>query len=437
MSDVIPVLLHSYESEQAVVGSMLIDPECIADVGGAVQSAEFYAEANGKIFRTILDMHAQGQAIDHMTVLAALGKHADDVGGLQYLVQLTNVTPTSATVRAHAEIVHDRYLRRRMARLGREMIALAQADNPLGETLAKAQVAMLQLSQAQDQKGAVHYGPAMLDIIEREYRERRNVARGGISSGISDVDAVLGGLHPGWLVILAARPKQGKTTFALQVALDAAKHDKTVLIFSLEMSVEEIILKTVFAEARVDAKRARLKVLPDSDWDRALEAVAKLSPLPVFIDDSARVKPTEMAARARRVKMQHGLDLVVIDYLQLMSLGGRQESRQAEVSEISRSIKQMARELDVPVIAVSQLNRSIEQRQDKEPQLSDLRESGSLEQDADVIAFLHRPKPEEQSTEFIVKGHRHGPIGKCTLQFDATRQRFYATSGRDDNELRR
>jgi len=437
---------HSIEAEQSVIGALLIDPETAEQVTEAVTAEDFYERRHRQIFQAISAMLGAGRAVDAITVSEWLQDHEQlaDVGGVQYLLMLANETPSAANVLAYARIVRERATLRDLIRVGREIAELAY--RPEGRQaqalLDEAESRVFHLAEGQQRAGEGFQQlkdalPAVIDRIETIARERKGVT--GLSTGFADLDEKTSGLHPGQLVIVAGRPSMGKTSFAMNIAEHVACIEgKPVAVFSMEMPTEEIVLRALSSRGRVDQHRLRNGSLGNDDWPRIAHAIGELGNAPLFADDSAALTPTDLRSRARRLKREHGLALIVVDYLQLMQVPGRGDNRVAEISEISRSLKALAKELSIPVIALSQLNRSLENRTEKRPQMSDLRESGAIEQDADLILFLYRDevyyKDKEEVkgiAEVIIGKQRNGPIGTVRMSFFGEYTRFenYAPSG--------
>ncbi|MBE7566520.1 MULTISPECIES: replicative DNA helicase [Acidithiobacillus] len=437
---------HSIEAEQSVIGALLIDPESADQVMEAVAAEDFYERRHRLIFQTISNMLNAGRVVDAVTVSETLQdhEHLADAGGVQYLLLLANETPSAANVLAYARIVRERATLRQLIRVGREIAELAY--RPDGREarmlLDEAESRVFQLAEGQQRagKGFVQLKealPAVIDRIEAVARDKKGVT--GLATGFADLDEKTSGLHPGQLVIVAGRPSMGKTSFAMNVAEHVAcVEGKNVLVFSMEMPTDEIVLRALSSRGRVDQHRLRNGTLGNDDWPRLAHAIGELGTAPLFADDSAALSPADLRSRARRLKREQGLDLIVVDYLQLMQVPGRGDNRVAEISEISRSLKALAKELSIPVIALSQLNRSLENRTEKRPQMSDLRESGAIEQDADLILFLYRDEVYNKDNEevkgiaeVIIGKQRNGPIGTVRMSFFGEYTRFenYAPTG--------
>ena len=420
---------HSLEGEQAVLGSMLIDPACVKDVMDKLRPADFYLRQNREIFETIYTMFSYAKPIDGITVCEEMQKAGlyDDNTTRSYLVQLMEITPTSANVMEYVEIVRNKALLRGVAQAASEITALVQEGvGEAGEILEAAEQKIYAIRRGQSAQDMVPLRQVLPDVLDRlsEMSESEDHLP-GLSTGLSAVDAKITGLNRSDLILLAARPGMGKTSFALNMALNVAKSSKkTVAVFSLEMSREQLAMRLLSSEALVENTRLKTGSLRETDWEKIAEAATVLNRLDVRIDDNPLLTVADMNAKCRRLD---DLALVVIDYLQLMtSAGGKSsggENRQQVVSDMSRMLKLMAKELDVPVICLSQLSRANEKRDDKRPMLSDLRESGSIEQDADIVLFLYRDdyynedSEKHNVAECIVAKNRHGETGKVELRW--------------------
>ena len=439
---------HSLEGEQAVLGSMLIDERCIKDVMDKLQPDDFYLRQNREIFDTIYSMFVYSKPIDGITVCEEMQKNGayDEQTTRSYLAQLMEITPTSANVMEYVEIVRDKSQMRRMAQAAAEITAMVQEG--MGEAhdmLEAAEQKIYAIRRGRSAQDMVPISTVLPDVLDHlnEMSEREGTKIAGLSTGLSAVDAKISGLNKSDLVLLAARPGMGKTSMALNVALSVAKDTKqTVAIFSLEMSKEQLATRLLSSEALVENTRLINGDLRETDWVKIADAASALSRTDIRIDDNPLLTVADMNAKCRRLD---NLGLVVIDYLQLMtSAGGKQahsgESRQQAVSDISRMLKIMAKELNVPVICLSQLSRANEKRDDKRPMLSDLRESGAIEQDADIVMFLFRedyysPDSEKRNiAECIVAKNRHGETGKVELRWMPEYTTFGTLETRYDDE---
>ncbi len=423
------------EAEQSVLGSMLLSKDAVGDVSEILRGTDFYKPANETIFDVILDLYAKGEPADPVTVAGELSRAGDlqRVGGAGYLHTLVSMVPTAANATYYAQIVRERSLLRSLVSAGTRIVQLgyAEAGGDVDGLLDSAQAEVMAISE---KRGGQDY-VSLNDISEQVLAELNDIASNkgklaGVPTGFADLDRLTQGFHPGQMIIVAARPGMGKSTIALDFCRQAAIHNQTTTaIFSLEMSRSEIAMRLLSAETGVWLQKMRSGEMNSQDWTQVSKRIGEISSAPLFIDDSPNMTMSEIRAKCRRLKQQHNLGLVVIDYLQLMSSGKAVESRQQEVSEFSRSIKLLAKELEVPVIAVAQLNRGVETRSDRRPMLSDLRESGSLEQDADVVMLLHRPEaydPDDRPGEadVIVAKHRNGPTDTITVVFQGAQARF-------------
>jgi replicative DNA helicase len=431
---------QNIEAEAAVLGAALLNKEAMDKVADLVLPPDFYRPDHQTIYRAILRLYEKNSPIDLVTLtneLEAL-KELDSVGGAAYLATLVNAVPTALHVTHYAEIVRQKAILRRILNAGQKISTLGyDEEREVNEILDEAEKALFDVSHKLIKDSFMPISDilaASFDRIDKLHREK-GVLR-GVTTGFRDLDSKLSGLQPSDLVILAARPSMGKTTFALNIALSAAVKGKVpVGFFSLEQSKEQIVDRLICAQAMVDGWKLRTGNLSEDDFPAIGMAMGTLAEAPLFIDDSPILTPTEIRTRARRLKADHNLGLICIDYLQLLesgrSRGGGESNRVQEVSDISRSLKALARELDVPVIALSQLSRAVESRDKKIPQLSDLRDSGSIEQDADVVMFLYREDYYDRETErkgitdVLIRKHRNGPIGEIELHFRSEHSRFY------------
>lgn len=418
---------HSVEAEEAVLGSLLIDPDAIVEVASFLRPNAFYREQNKWIYQAILDLHEARDALDFITLADTLRKRSqlEDVGGEAYLISLLNAVPTSVNARSYGRIVEAAAVRRRMLTAASSIANLAyDEDENVNVILDRAEQALFSISEERTTRDLVpvrDIARAYLDRVEELHARGDEMI--GVPSGFTDVDKMLGGLNKSDLLIVAARPGMGKTSLLLGMALHAGlRHGKRIAMFNLEMSGEQLVQRMIAAETRIDSQRLRRGQLYENEWPIFLEAVGRLSEMRVFIDDTPAVTPLQLRTKCRRLYAEHGLDLVMVDYLQLMQAEYTTNNRVQEISEISRSLKGLARELDVPVVTASQLSRAVENRQEKRPQLSDLRDSGSIEQDADVVMFIYRDEYYNPDTtdrpniaEISVAKHRNGPTGIVDL----------------------
>ena len=422
-------------AEQAVLGAMLLSKDAIADVVETLKIDDFYRPAHATVYAAVLDLYGSGEPADAVMVAGELTKSGEiaRIGGAAYLHDLVSSVPTAANASYYARIVSERATLRRMVTAGTRIVQMGYAaEGDVYDLVDRAQAEVYDLTSGRTSED---YLP-LRDIFEPTINEIEAIAAHngqmvGVPTGFTDLDALTNGLHPGQLVIVAARPAIGKSTLGLDLARSASvKNGLTSVIFSLEMARNEIVMRLMSAEAQIPLAHMRAGTMSDADWQKVARKTGAIIEAPLFIDDSPNMSMMEIRAKCRRLKQKHDLRLVIVDYLQLMSSGKRVESRQQEVAEFSRALKLLAKELEVPVIAISQLNRGPEQRQDKKPMMSDLRESGSLEQDADVVILLHREDAYEKESarageaDFIVAKHRNGPTATITVAFQGHYSRF-------------
>ena len=429
---------HSMEAEQSVIGGLMLDNQSWDNIADVLNELDFYRHDHALIFRAIAALADESQPYDVVTVSEWLGSRneLDSIGGLAYLSILANDTPTAVNVKAYAGIVREYSILRALIQIGNEISASAyNADGrPSKELLDEAERKVFLIAEqgAGNKQGFAAINDLLGKAVQKvEEMYKSGEALTGISSGFTNFDEKTSGLQKSDLIIVAGRPSMGKTSFAMNLAENAVMGtENSVAIFSMEMPGEQLAIRMMSSLGRIDSHNLRTGKLDDQDWPRLISSVNMLSKAKLFIDDSPALSPTEVRARTRRLKREHGLDLVIIDYLQLMQIGGSSENRATEISEISRSLKALAKELNVPVIALSQLNRSVEQRPDKRPVMSDLRESGGIEQDADVILFIYRdevynPESNDKGTaEILIRKQRNGPIGMVRLAFLGQYTRF-------------
>jgi replicative DNA helicase len=424
-------------AEQSVLGGMLLSKDAIADVVEILKGHDFYKPAHETIYQAILDVYAKGEPADPITIAAELTKRGEinKVGGAAYLHTLVQTVPTAANAEYYAEIVHERAVLRRLVEAGTRITQMGYAaDDDVDEIVNRAQAEIYAVTEQRTSEDYLPLGDIMEGALDEiEAIGSRSGEMTGVPTGFTDFDALTNGLHPGQMIVIAARPAMGKSTLALDFARAAAiKHNLPSVIFSLEMGRNEIAMRLLSAEARVALHHMRSGTMTDEDWTRLARRMPDVSAAPLYIDDSPNLSMMEIRAKCRRLKQRNDLRLVVIDYLQLMQSGGskRAESRQQEVSDMSRNLKLLAKELELPVIALSQLNRGPEQRTDKKPMVSDLRESGSIEQDADMVILLHREdayekeSPRAGEADLIVAKHRNGPTATITVAFQGHYSRF-------------
>ncbi len=430
MSDLIPItdnssietqgLPHSREAEEAVLGAVLLNPDSYFEVAQIINPEDFYIIRNRWIWEAFIHLHEKRTPIDFLTVNQELEQSSqlNEVGGSAYLTSLLNQTPTSMHAEAYAQMVEQFSIRRRMLSSANQLAQLAYNQaQPVETILDEAEKSIFGLSERRIKHDVMPIKTALTGYYDQvEELSKRKDEIFGVPTGLIDLDRLLGGLQKSDLLIIAGRPGSGKTGFLLSVAKNAAqKHKKHVAVFSLEMSTQQLIQRLIAQETGIDTQRLRSGKLDGDDWDKFTKAIGALEETVIFLDDTPALTPLQLRTKCRRLHLEHRLDLVIIDYIQLMSSDTRTENRVQEVSYISRMLKVLARELNVPVLAAAQLSRAVEQRTDKRPVLSDLRESGSLEQDSDIVMFIHRPdaldkdEAKQNAAEIIVAKHRNGP----------------------------
>lgn len=419
---------YNIEAEQALLGSMMIDREAVYVAMEIVHAEHFYKDAHQVIFTSILNLETRGEPVDMITLTEELRQQnsLEKVGGVSYIATLANTVPTAANARYYANIVEEKAILRSLIRFANNIASRCYEDEEeTHQLLDSAEQAILEIAGHRNTGGLVAVKQVLGDTLEKiEFMANKKENITGVPTFFNDLDNMTSGWQPSDLIIVAARPSMGKTAFCLNIAQNAAIRAKIpVAVFSLEMSREQLVQRLMSSEAMIDQHKIRTGRLLDDEWVRLTRAVQPLSAANMYIDDTPAISILELRARARRLKAEKGLGLIVIDYLQLMQMGKRSESRQQEISEISRSLKALARELNVPVIALSQLSRAVEQTSEKKPALSHLRESGALEQDADMVMFIYRDEYYNQDTEkpgiaeIIIAKHRNGPTGSIELGF--------------------
>ena len=443
-TEVLKVPPQSIEAEQSVLGGLLLDNVSFDRIADQLGADDFYRREHRLIFSAIAGLCQESSPADVVTVAEYLEKRADleNAGGLAYLGTLANNTPSTANIVAYAAIVRERAILRRLIHVSGEISATAYnlEGRSAQDVLDKAEERILEISEIGHRRGTFQPLNALLsqavDRIDQLFRSESPLT--GVPTGFTDIDNLTSGLQGGDLVIIAGRPSMGKTSLAMNIAENAAVgHKIPVAIFSLEMPGSQLAMRMMASLGRINAHKVRTGKLDDDDWPRLTSAVSLLNEAPIFIDDTAGITPMELRARARRLKREHGLGMIIVDYLQLMQSTDTEENRATEISNITRSLKGLAKELEVPLIAMSQLNRSVESRTDKRPVMSDLRESGAIEQDADVILFIYRDEvynkesPEKGTAEIIIGKQRNGPIGEVRLTFlgEYTRFENYTSAG--------
>jgi replicative DNA helicase len=426
---------HDEAAEQGVLGGMLLSTDAIADVVEVLRGADFYLPRHAIVFDTIVRLFTDNIPTDVVTVGAELVRQDQLVraGDLPYLHTLINSVPTAANAGYYAQIVSEKAIARRVIEAGTRIVQLGYAPSPdIDHMVDAAQAAVFDVAEQQMNQDVVRLSDLIQPTIEEiEARQKEDGKAHGVPTGFTDLDNLTNGLHPGQLIIIAARPAVGKSTLGLDFVRNSTlRHGKAAALFSLEMSRSEITTRLLSAEARVQLQRLRAGKMQDEDWDRLALQYGNLTAAPLFVDDSPYLTITEIRAKTRRLRQKNDLALIVVDYLQLLNSTKRTESRQQEVAEMSRSLKLLAKELHVPVVALSQLNRNPESRADKKPMLSDLRESGAIEQDADVIILMHREdmyepeSPRAGEADLIVAKHRNGPTGVISVAFQGHYSRF-------------
>jgi replicative DNA helicase len=429
---------HDLDAEKSVLGGILIDASAIALVAHFLKPEHFYLPEHQTLYSTMLTLFEKQQPIDIVTLQAQLKKEGNlkKIGGQSYLSDLINTVPTSAYIEHYAQIVKNHYVKRKLIDLSSRMVEKAfDEQGDVKKLLDEAEMEIFALSQQHLHQDFIELKEILAESFERlEELTKKGVHFRGIPTGFADLDAKLAGFQPSNLIILAARPALGKTSLALNIALNVAVNEKApVGFFSLEMSKEELVDRLLVGQADIDAWRLKTGRLSDEDYKKLTEAMGELSEAPIFIDDTPGASILEMRTKARKLKAEKDIKLIIVDYLQLADAGRRFDSRVQEVSFVSQGLKNLARELKIPVLAISQLSRAVEQRGTKKPQLSDLRESGSIEQDADVVIFLYQEEESEDLIEqnkrlvkLLIAKHRNGPTGEIDLMFRGDRVRFYS-----------
>ncbi len=434
---------QNIEAEQSILGAILIDNEALPKALEVIDSEDFYKQSHRKIFRSMVELFDRNEPIDLITLTDYMkrSEELDTVGGVSYLSSLVNMVPTAANIKYHSKIVREKGLLRNLLRSATEIASRVYEDNLEAEEMVDyAEKSIFDISDKRVKASFVTLKEVIkssFEMIEHLYDKKEAIT--GIPSGFRDLDELTTGFQKGDLIVVGGRPSMGKTAFALNIAQHVGLESReSVAVFSLEMAKEQLAFRMLCSEAMVNSNSIRKGFIKKEDWHKLTGAASKLTSAPIFIDDSSGITVLELRAKARRLKMEHGLSLVIVDYLQLMRGKGSFERREQEISDISRSLKALAKELSVPVIAVSQLNRSVEQRRPPTPILADLRESGAIEQDADVILFLYRDEvynkdnpANKGEAEVIVAKQRNGPIGKVNLTFNSSCTRFLNRADRE------
>lgn len=446
MSEVISDRLppHNIDAEQAVLGAVLLQPDVLVSVNEIIRAEDFYRQAHQKLYRVMNGLVEKGEPVDLVTLTSELQDQQliEEIGGIAYLTELSGAVPTAANVEYYAKIVEQKSLARKLIYTATEIAHSGyQSGENVRDVVDEAERKILAISQKGMRGGFTPIQSVLMESFEQiEALHYNKSGLRGIPTGFVDLDKMTSGLNKSDLIIVAARPAMGKTAFALNLAQNVALRTReTVAIFNLEMSASQMVMRMIAAEGNIDAQAFRTGNLNEEDWEKLTMAISSLSEAPIYIDDTPGVTVHDIRAKLRRLKAEHGLGLVMIDYLQLIN-GHSGDSRQQEISEISRSLKLMARELECPVIALSQLSRAVEQRQDKRPMLSDLRESGSIEQDADIVAFLYRDdyynedSEKKNIAEVIIGKQRNGPVGKVELLFLKNYNKFLSLEIRQQAE---
>jgi len=428
-------LPHNLEAERSVLGALFVDREAIIRVRSTLQPEDFYRPAHREIYAAIIDLYDRRVPPDQATVADELERREqlETVGGIAYLFELPTLTPTAAHVESYADIVRRESTRRKLIVVGGNIVRLGYDDSAeVVDALDQSERLLFDVSQSRvtrDFKPISYYLDAFFERIDFVQQHRGELV--GVPTGFTDLDKMTGGLQQSDLIILAARPGVGKTSFVLSMAYNAAKqHGRHVGIFSLEMSGEQLVQRILAMETGVDSQRLRLGYVDDNEWPAISRAIGNLANAPIYIDDTPAITISELRSKARHLQAEAGVDMLIIDYLQLMRGGGKGDNRQQEVSEISRSLKELARDLNIPVMACAQLSRAVESRTSKIPVLSDLRESGSIEQDADIVMFIYREELYDPDTEkkgiaeIHIAKHRNGPVGTVSLRFFESLTRF-------------
>ena len=432
------ILPQSLEAEQAVLGCLLIDKDCAATIFGEIDRDDFYSESNAVIFDAMKNLYLKSSPIDYVTLSDVILSNnlVDKTGGLEYISSLTTVLPSAANFKNYTSIVKTKSVLRKLIKAGQNIVNTGFDSQDLTEAIAAAEKAVFDLGKEQDISSLTEIGLTLNDVISRMdqvFRDPESLQ--GLKTGFSKLDEITNGLQKSDLILIAARPGVGKTSLAMNIVANVALNGGRVAVFNLEMPKIQLAQRTLCSVANVSMKKAKNGKLSKEEWDAVIQAKKKLAEAKIFIDDSSLNTPVEILSKCRRLQREQGLDLIVIDYLQLMTSGSKNKdgNRQQEVSEISRSLKILARELDVPVIVLSQLSRAVESRADHRPILSDLRESGAIEQDADIVMFVYKPemyndveiKDGEQSIcELIIAKHRNGELDTVKLKWSKAKIRY-------------
>ncbi len=434
---------QNIEAEQAVIGAVFLEIDALTTATEVLQPEDFYRAAHQKIFSVMIELSEKGEPVDLVTVTSELQdlKLLEEIGGVSYLSDLANSVPTAANVEYYSKIVEEKSILRRLIRAATDIASDGYAkENEIENLLSEAEKSIMEVSQRKNTGAFISIKDVLVtayDNIETLQNSTGDIT--GIPTGFSELDRMTAGFQRNDLIIVAARPSVGKTAFALNIAQNVAtKTDENVAIFSLEMGAEQLVMRMLCAEGNIDAQRLRTGGLTGDDWQKLTMAMGSLSNAGIYIDDTPGIRVGDIRAKCRRLKQEKGLGMILIDYMQLIRGNGSGENRQQEVSEISRSLKGIARELEVPLISLSQLSRGVESRQDKRPMMSDIRESGSIEQDADIVAFLYRDDYYDKESEnkniieIIIAKQRNGPVGTVELAFVKEYNKFVNLERRHD-----
>ncbi|GGD02463.1 DNA helicase [Pontibacillus chungwhensis BH030062] len=435
---------HNIEAEQAVLGAIFLEPQSIATATELLQPEDFYRASHQRIYEAMSHLSEKGEPIDLVTVTTSLSnaKTLDEIGGVSYLSDLANSVPTAANIEYYARIVEEKAILRRLIKTATTIVTNGYSnEEDIEGVLNDAEKSILEVAQQKDSGKFKNIKDVLIDVYDNiEQLHNTSAEVTGLPTGFRDLDGMTAGFQRNDLIIIAARPSVGKTAFALNIAQNVAAHtDENVAIFSLEMGADQLVMRMLCAEGNIDATRLRTGKLETEDWGKLTMAMGSLSNAGIFIDDTPGIRVNEIRSKCRRLAQEHGLGMILIDYLQLIQgSGNSKENRQQEVSEISRALKGLARELNVPLIALSQLSRGVEGRQDKRPMMSDIRESGSIEQDADIVGFLYRDDYYDQESEkeniieIILAKQRNGPVGTVELMFVKEYNKFVDLEHRYD-----
>jgi replicative DNA helicase len=434
---------HSVEAEEAVLGSILINPDALLEVLPFLSPVDFFIVRNGWVYEAIVRLHERRDPLDYLTVTneLELSGRLTEVGGAAYILSLVNKTPSSLNVEGYGRIVERMSLRRRLLDAAGEVARAAHSEETdINEVVNRAEQAIFEVTEQRLQRDLVPVSEVISDYFDHitDLMRRQEVVM-GVPTGFVDLDSMLGGMQRSDLLIIAARPGMGKSSMLNSIMLNAARHQQRVALFSLEMSNEQLVQRFISSETRIPSHRLREGTLDERDMAEFVKAAEHISSMPIYLDDTPALSTQELRSKARRLFLEYGLDLIMVDYLQLMTTPFRSDNRVQEISYISRSLKQLARELNVPLVAAAQLSRAVEQRNDKRPMLSDLRESGSIEQDSDVVIFIYRDAyynketPDGDRTEVHIAKHRNGPTGQVDLVFIPELTLFRDAVRRDTN----